>query len=229
MRYENITEVKMDTAKTIGAINERYSKLAGSSCCLSCGGAINHSEVMPGEICLDLGSGRGSDTIRLAQKAGPSGFAYGIDASDGMLEKSRALARKLGVSNVSFVKSDLGSIPVGDGTVDCLISNCTINHASDKQSVWNEIFRVLKHGGRFIVSDIYAVTEVPGEYGNDPVAVAECWAGAVTREEYLAQIERAGLIVSSVAEESAPYPKGKIEVASFTIVGKRPSRCCSCE
>jgi arsenite methyltransferase len=229
MRYKNITEVKMDTTRTIGAINERYSKLASSSCCLSCGGAINHSEVLPGEICLDLGSGRGSDTIRLAQKAGASGFAYGIDASDGMLEKSRSLAEKLGVRNVRFIKSDLGSIPIGDGSVDCVISNCTINHAPDKRAVWNEIFRVLKKGGRFIVSDIYAIAEVPGEYGKDPVAVAECWAGAVTRGEYLEQIEKAGLVVTSVAEESAPYAKGKIEVASFTVIGNRPSCCCSCE
>ena len=69
---------------------------------------------------------------------------------------------------------------------DLVISNCTINHSSDKQAVWNEIFRILKQGGRFVISDIYSVNQIPDEYKNDPVAIAECWAGSVTRNEYLA-------------------------------------------
>ncbi len=215
-----------ETSKTIGAVNARYSKLAGETCCLSCGGAVNRAEVAEGETCLDLGSGRGTDAIRLAQKAGPSGFAYGVDVSDGMIDKSRALAEKLGIANVRFVKSDLASLPLASGSVDCVISNCTINHASDKQAVWNEIFRVLKKGGRFVVSDIYSTSEVPEEYRNDPAAVAECWAGATTREEYFRQIKNAGLSVAAITDESAPYEKGRIEVASFTIAGYKPSCCC---
>ncbi len=93
--------------------------------------------------------------LRLADAVGEKGFVYGIDVSEGMLKKAEALVRKLEVSNVDFIKSDLEKIPLRDGTADLVISNCTINHAKNKQAVWNEIFRVLKEGGRFVISDIY--------------------------------------------------------------------------
>ena len=110
----------------------------------------------PGEVCVDLGSGRGTDVIRLAEEVGAEGFVYGIDISDGMLTKAEATARKLGVSNVKFIKTDLQNLLLNDKSVDLVISNCTINHAPDKQRVWNEIARILKKGGRFVVSDIYS-------------------------------------------------------------------------
>lgn len=207
------------------AINQRYSELAGSDCCLSCGGAINYSKVSSGEVCVDLGSGRGTDVLRMAEEAGPEGFVYGIDISDGMLEKARANAEKFGITNVRFIKSELEKIGLPDRTANLVISNCTINHASDKQAVWNEIFRILKKGGRFVVSDIYSMEPIAEEYRNDPQAVAECWAGAVTRAEYLETLTRAGFTNIGIIEESAPYPKGKTTVSSFTIAGKRPSGC----
>ena len=107
-----------------------------------------------------------------------------------------------------------------------LISNCTLNHAANKQAVWNEIHRILKAGGRFVISDIYATTAIADEYRNDPVAVAECWAGSVTRSEYMQQLEKAGFASVEIIEESAPYAKGNAEVASFTIAGKKDS--CDC-
>lgn len=203
-------------------INERYSGLAESACCLSCGGALERAAIRPGEVCVDLGSGRGTDVIRMAELAGPEGFAFGIDVSDGMLEKARGTAKKIGTANVSFIGSELETIRLEDGVADVVISNCTINHASDKRRVWKEIFRILKSGGRFVVSDIYATAEVPGEYRGDPVAVAECWAGAVTRGEYLDAVAGAGFADIRVLEESAPYPKGGIEVSSWTISARRP-------
>lgn len=212
------------------SINIRYSKLAKSECCLSCGGAINFSKVKSGEICVDLGSGRGTDVLRMAEQAGETGFAYGIDISDGMLATASENALKFGISNVKFVRSDLEKLELPDFTADLVISNCTINHAADKTAVWSEIFRILKNGGRFVVSDIYSTTPVPEEFRNDPVAVAECWAGSVTREEYLETLNKAGFQSVTILEESKPYPKGKIEVCSFTIAGERPgakSCCCS--
>ncbi|NQT57916.1 MAG: methyltransferase domain-containing protein [Bacteroidetes bacterium] len=207
------------------AVNLRYSKLAESSCCLSCGGAINHSKVAAGETCVDLGSGRGTDVLRMAESVGLEGFVYGIDISEGMLKKAEKNAEKLGVKNVSFLKSNLENIPLEDAAVDLVISNCTINHADNKQTVWNEIFRILKKGGRFVVSDIYSSVPVPDEYNNDPAAVAECWAGSVTREMYAEQLNNAGFTDVHILEESDPYPKGKIEVASWTILGIKPSGC----
>jgi len=202
-------------------INKRYSELADSSCCLSCGGAINYAEASPGEICVDLGSGRGTDVLRMAEEAGQEGHAYGIDISEGMIRKAVATAERLGITNAEFIQSPLEKINLPDKIADLVISNCTINHSDDKQSVWNEIFRILKKGGRFVVSDIYSLGQVPEEYRNDPVAVAECWAGSVTRQEYLGQLENAGFIPVRILEESVPYEKGKIMVSSWTITGRK--------
>jgi len=204
-------------------IDKRYSGLAESTCCLSCGGAISYSEVAEGEICVDLGSGRGTDVLRLAETVGNHGFVYGIDISEGMLQKARNTANWLGILNVEFINSSLEKINLADGIADLVISNCTINHSSDKQAVWNEVFRILRKGGRFVVSDIYSVNPIPEEYKNDPVAVSECWAGSVTRYEYLEQLRKAGFSSLQVIEESAPYEKGKVIVSSWTISGQKPS------
>lgn len=201
------------------AINERYTSLSETSCCLSCGGAINYAKAQPGEICVDLGSGRGNDVIKLADEVGESGYVYGIDISEGMIAKAQANIQKFEVNNAEIVKGELEKLPLKEDYVDLIISNCTINHAIDKQAVWQEVYRILKPGGRFVVSDIYATTPVAEEYRNDPEAIAECWAGAVTRAEYLIMLEDAGFNNICIFEESKPYPKGKAEVASFTISG----------
>ncbi len=206
-------------------INTRYSELAESDCCLSCGGAIDYAKPLSGEVCVDLGSGRGTDVLRMAESVGENGFVYGIDISDGMLEKARRNAEKFGVTNVRFIRCELENLELPDKTADLVISNCTLNHAADKQAVWNEIYRILKKGGRFVISDIYATTAIADEYRNDPVAVAECWAGSVTRAEYMQQLEKAGFTSVEIIEESAPYAKGNAEVASFTIAGKREAGC----
>jgi arsenite methyltransferase len=210
-------------------INKRYTELAESTCCLSCGGAINYSEASPGEVCVDLGSGRGTDVLRLAENVGKDGFVYGIDISDGMIQKAKSTAGRLGITNVDFIQSPLENISLGDNIADLVISNCTINHASDKQSVWNEVYRILKKGGRFVVSDIYSSDPIPDEYKNDPVAISECWAGSVTRDEYLNQLSLAGFTSINIIEESDPYKKGKVMVSSWTIAGKKPSVKCSCD
>jgi len=210
-------------------INKRYSQLAGADCCLSCGGAINYAEAQPNEICIDLGSGRGTDVLRLAEEVGEGGFVYGIDISEGMIHKAVDTANRLGINNVKFIYSNLEKIELADSLADLIISNCTINHASDKQTVWNEIYRILKEGGRFVISDIYSTTTVPDEYRNDPVAISECWAGSVTRDEYLMQLENAGFSSINIIEESTPYDKGKIQVASWTIAAKKTSSKCACK
>jgi ubiquinone/menaquinone biosynthesis C-methylase UbiE len=213
----------------IKEINSRYSELAETECCLSCGGAINYAEPKLGEVCIDLGSGRGTDVLRMAESVGETGFVYGIDISDGMLEKGRKNAEKFKVKNVEFIRCELEKLELPDNYADLVISNCTLNHAENKQAVWNEIFRILKKGGRFVVSDIYASKPIAEEYRTDPVAIAECWAGAVTRSEYMFQLEKAGFATIEIIEESKPYAKGKAEVASFTIAGKKAKGCgCGC-
>jgi arsenite methyltransferase len=203
------------------AIDERYSKLAGSSCCLSCGTALNFSSPKPGETGVDLGSGRGNDVFKIAEIVGETGFAIGIDISEGMLDKARSRAAELKIKNTMFVKSELEEIPLKNDVADFVISNCTINHSYHKESVWREIYRMLKKGGRFVVSDIYSQEDVPEEFRSNPDAVAECWAGAVTKDEYLKTIVNTGFVNLRILQESEPYEKGKIIVSSFTIYGEK--------
>lgn len=210
------------------AIEARYGALAESSCCLSCGGAADLAQARPGETCLDLGSGRGTEALRLAEAVGPDGFVWGVDISDAMLERARATAARIGAANVRFEKADLASLPLPSASVDLVISNCVLNHAPDKARVWAEVFRVLKPGGRFVVSDIYATEEVPAAFREDPEAVAECWAGADTKGAYLRTVTGAGFPDLTILEASEPYPKGRIQVVSFTLSGRRPARTCCC-
>jgi arsenite methyltransferase len=212
--------------KSIDAINIRYTELADSDCCLSCGKAIQFAGAEKGETCLDLGSGRGNDVLRMADQVGPNGFVYGIDLSDGMIRKAKKTAEKLGIKNVEFIHSDLETLPLKCGTVDLVISNCVLNHIENKSKAWAEIYRVIKTGGRFTISDIYSSETVPLEYANDPVAVSECWAGAVTKEVYLSLLEEAGFTQVNILEESKPYEKGKISVVSFTLTGFKAGKCC---
>lgn len=203
------------------AISKRYDVLSDQECCLSCGGAINYADIKPGFRCADLGSGKGYDVLKMATMAGEEGFAWGVDVSESMMETARENARKLNLKNTAFVKSELESINLPDNSLDVVLSNCTINHSLDQDKVWKEIFRILKPGGTFVVSDIYASEEVPDKYRNDPEAVAECWAGAETKEKYYANLQNAGFGKVEILEESVPYEKGKIKVSSFTIKGQK--------
>ncbi len=204
----------------------RYTTLANESCCLSCGGAADKSEAKTNEICIDLGSGRGTDVLRLAEEVGSGGFVYGIDVTEEMIRKASSTAAKMGVENVKFIQSDLEQIPLENEIAHLIISNCTLNHVSNKVKVWAEIYRLLKNGGRFVISDIYSSAPVPEEYANDPEAVAECWAGSVTKSEYISIIKETGFSDFQILEESAPYPKGKIEVSSFTITARKDEFSC---
>jgi ubiquinone/menaquinone biosynthesis C-methylase UbiE len=209
----------------MNAIDRRYTPLAEECCNLSCGKALARAQAQPGEIGLDLGCGRGNDVIRLAELVGPAGFAWGLDLSEGMVEKARKNLEKFGVENARIVRGDLENLPLENESVDLVISNCVLNHAQNKTAVWNEIFRVLVPGGRFVVADIYSLQEVPAVYRDDPAAVAECWAGSIEREVYLNQVRSAGFDRLDILDESQPYMKVKIEVASWTLRGwKAPYR-----
>ena len=220
-----ICSTKIGDMNTI-EIAGRYTALANDICCLSCGGAVDKSEAKLNEVCVDLGSGRGTDVLRLAEEVGEGGFVYGVDVTEEMIRKASSTAAKMGVENVKFIQADLEQIPLDDETAHLIISNCTLNHVANKQKAWAEIYRILKNGGRFVISDIYSSEPVPEEYANDPEAVAECWAGSVTRSEYLNIIKGAGFRYVKVLEESQPYPKGKIQVSSFTITAEKGEFSC---
>jgi len=207
-------------------IDKRYSQLAEQECCLSCGGALDLSQPKEGEVCVDLGCGKGTDLIRLREAVGDGGFVYGVDISEGMLAKAKKNIEKFGYANVALVRSELENIQLSGSVADLIISNCTINHAQNKRAVWSEIHRILKRAGRFVVSDIYSTEPVPPEYANDPVAVSECWAGAITKEEYMKILTESGFKDINIVEESKPYEKGKVNVVSFTVQAKKSS--CNC-
>ncbi len=202
------------------AVSRRYGVLSTSCCTLSCGSALDLAASRAGEVVVDLGSGRGADVIRAAGRVGPSGLAIGVDASDEMLAVARSTVPPF-LGNACFVKGDLAALDLPDASADVVISNCTINHAPDKGAVFREIRRVLKPGGRFVVSDVVAREELPDSVREDPAAWAACYGGAIPEDDYLAAIRSAGLRDVEVLERTEPYRKGEVMVLSLTVRGYR--------
>jgi SAM-dependent methyltransferase len=202
------------------AVSTRYAALSCCSTSLSCGRALDHAALASGETLVDLGCGRGQDVIRAAGRVGASGKAVGIDATDEMLEKARASVPPF-LSNVAFVKSDLAALQLPAGFADAVISNCTINHATDKAAVYGEIHRVLRPGGRFVVSDVIAEAELPESVRSDPAAWAACYGGAIPEADYLAAIRGAGFAAVEILERTEPYEKGGVQVRSLTVKGTK--------
>jgi arsenite methyltransferase len=159
---------------------------------LGCGNPTALAELHPGEIVLDLGSGGGIDVLLSARRVGPTGFAYGLDMTDEMLELARGNQRAAGIDNVEFLKGEIESIPLPDSSVDVIISNCVINLSADKPRVLAEAFRVLKPGGRLAVSDIVVRGEVPAALRRNLELWMGCVAGALEEGEYRALLDTAG-------------------------------------
>lgn len=165
---------------------------------LGCGNPTALAELHPGEVVLDLGSGGGIDVLLSARRVGPTGYAYGLDMTDAMLELARKNAADAGAENVEFLKGDMAAIPLPSNSVDVVISNCVINLAVDKAPVLDEAFRVLKPGGRFAVSDIVIHGGLPAglvdttEFRRDLSSWSGCIAGALTDEEYQTLLAAAG-------------------------------------
>lgn len=202
------------------AIQERYAGLASSCCSLSCGEALDLAAPAPGEVLVDLGCGRGKDVLRAAGLVGSRGEAIGVDLTEGMLEAARASVPPF-LANVRFLCCDLARLELPDACADVVISNCTINHARDKAAVYREIHRILKPGGRFVVSDVLAERELPESVRSDPAAWAACYGGAIPEAEYRAAIAAAGFAQLDVRKRSEPYEKGGVQVRSVTYAGYR--------
>jgi arsenite methyltransferase len=163
---------------------------------VSCGNPTAFASLKPGETVVDLGSGGGLDVFLAAQRVGPTGKAIGIDMTVEMLELARRNAAKADhgrpLANVEFHQATIDRLPLPDGSVDCVISNCVINLAPDKQAVFREVARVLKPGGRLAVSDIALKKPLPAELGEDLMAYVGCIAGAIPIEQYRDGLMRAG-------------------------------------
>ena len=159
---------------------------------LGCGDPTALAELRSGETVLDLGSGGGLDVLLSAQRVGPDGFAYGLDMTDEMLALARKNQQEAGVTNATFLKGEIETIPLPDATVDVVISNCVINLSSDKSQVLAEAFRVLRPGGRLAVSDIVRRREVPLDVQRDMELWTGCIAGALHETDYRERLTKAG-------------------------------------
>jgi len=159
---------------------------------LGCGNPMLLADLRPGERVLDLGSGAGLDVLLSARRVAPDGHAYGVDMTDEMLAVARANQAKAGVANATFLKGTIEQIPLSDGTVDVVISNCVINLAADKRAVLREAHRVLRRGGRFAVADMVALAELPNEVKRSLDQWAGCVAGTISIDLYTAALRDAG-------------------------------------
>lgn len=164
----------------------------GANLGLGCGNPVALASLKEGEVVLDLGSGAGFDAFLAAKRVGPTGRVIGVDMTPEMLAKARSLAAQHGFANVEFRQGDIEELPVESGTVDAILSNCVINLATDKGRVFREAFRVLKPGGRLMVSDLVLLRALPEAMKRDMDAYAACLAGALLKEDYLAAIRAAG-------------------------------------
>jgi len=169
---------------------------------LGCGNPIAVAELRQGETVLDLGSGGGIDVLLSARRVGETGFAYGVDMTEEMLDLARANAAQAGTSNVEFLKGTIEDIPLPDESVDVVISNCVINLSVDKPKVITEMFRVLSPGGRIGISDVVAEDQLSAEARAERGSYVGCIAGALSRQEYLD-----GLIAAGFTNATARFTK----------------------
>lgn len=166
----------------------------GANLGLGCGAPLGHAKLQPGETVLDLGSGAGFDAFLAAREVGDAGRVLGVDMTDAMLARARENATRAGVTNVEFRQGLIEHLPVEDASVDVVISNCVINLVPDKAAVYREVARVLRPGGRLVVSDVVLDAPLPAAVAASAEALTGCVAGAALRTDYLGTIAAAGLV-----------------------------------
>jgi arsenite methyltransferase len=229
-----------------------YTKLEGyvadADLGLGCGLPTEFAQIKEGDVVIDLGSGAGNDAFIARRIAGEKGKVIGIDFTDAMIARARDNTDKLGYTNVEFRQGDIESMPVTANKADVIVSNCVLNLVPNKHKVFSEIYRVLKPGGHFSISDIVLEGELPAKWKEVAELYAGCVSGAIQRSEYLGIIDEAGFtnvtlqkdktivipdeILSEYlsAEEIAEYKKGKVRITSITVYAEKPSKderkCC---
>jgi arsenite methyltransferase len=181
----------------------------GANLGLGCGAPVAQAALKSGEVVVDLGSGAGFDVFLAAREVGPEGRVIGIDMTPEMLDKARKNAAKAGAENVEFRQGVIESLPLGDGVADAIISNCVINLSPDKPAVFREALRVLRPGGRLVVSDIALRGKLPPALSESIAAYTGCVSGALQLEDYTAGLREAGFQEVEILEQ------GGIDPATF--------------
>jgi arsenite methyltransferase len=190
-------------------VDEMATVPEGANLGLGCGNPTALARIKKGETVVDLGSGAGFDCFLAARRVGPTGLVIGVDMTPDMLTRARRNAEKGDYTNVEFRLGEIEHLPIADGTADLVISNCVINLSTDKPSVFAEAFRVLKPGGRLMVSDIVLEGELPEAVTDDAEAYSACIAGAIGRDRYLGMMRNAGFESIEILSE-APFTEDLI-------------------
>jgi len=229
----------------LNVIGDAYAGVAGrlaeADLNLGCGVPTQHAALRPGETVLDLGSGAGNDVFIARHEVGAEGRVIGVDMTPDMIARARANARKLGFDNVEFRLGEIEHLPVESGSIDAIVSNCVLNLLPDKAPAFAEMFRVLRPGGRFCISDIVASAPLPDDVRQIAALYVGCVAGALPQDEYLALIEAAGFTGTRIAkstpidlpaevlsayfsaERIAELRESGLALYSVTVLGTRPA------
>ena len=229
-------------------MSDDYTQLEGynadADLGLGCGLPTEFAQIKKGDVVIDLGSGAGNDCFIARAVTGDAGKIIGIDFTEAMISKARTNAEKLGFNNVEFRYGDIEKMPVTASVADVVVSNCVLNLVPNKNNVFKEIFRVLKPGGHFSISDVVLVGNLPGKLRSTAEMYAGCISGAIQKEEYMnlvknngfkdtiIQKEKAIIIPDDIlttylsAEEIASFKNSALGIYSITVFAKKPEACC---
>ncbi len=210
--------MEKEISTNMGYSQEDVDKVPeGSNLGLGCGNPIAMASLKKGEVVLDLGSGAGFDCFLAAEKVGVEGMVIGVDMTPEMIEKARENAQKGNYKNVQFRLGEIENLPVADSTIDIIISNCVINLSPDKDRVFAEAFRVLKPGGRLMVSDIVLTKGLPDFIKNDMSAYTGCISGAIIKDDYLNMVKNAGFTDVKIVDETC-FPLKYIKSDNTAVI-----------
>jgi SAM-dependent methyltransferase len=198
------TDLAQEIGRKIGYSEEELKAVPdGANIGLGCGNPIALASLKAGETVLDLGSGPGLDCFLASNRVGETGKVIGVDMTPEMIDKARRNAEQGGYDNVEFRLGEIENLPLADSSVDIVISNCVINLAPDKNRVFREAFRVLRPGGRMMISDLVLLEDLPGSVRDSIAAYVGCLSGAMLRDEYLQVIDVAGFTKIEVLKEAS--------------------------
>ncbi len=199
----------LEQARAIGYSPEEMRSIPSEAVLgLGCGNPTALADLKGGETVLDLGSGAGIDVFLAANKVGPSGNVIGVDMTEEMVRRANDIAKRHGYENVEFKLGEIENLPIEDDSIDVIISNCVINLSPDKLKTYREAYRVLKPGGKMMISDLVTEGELPEDIKKSFEAWAECIAGTLEKKEYLDTIKKAGFKDVSISSQSTFYESG---------------------